>query len=196
MEASHKVPKKKPNTQKPSLLVAPPTLFDPIFQGAVILLTTHKREGAMGFNIARQTSLRFYEMLETLSIKPKVPDRSVLVGGPVAKNSGFVLYEHPKNAPLGPGISISPKLSISPAKEILEAAAHGELPGKFELIIGYAGWAAGKLEEELNQGIWLHTHFQGDLAFDIPFGDRWRKSYENLGLSPMAFVQVPGGAQA
>ena len=191
-----KLPRPKEPEYDPSYLVAPPTLFDPFFQNAVILLASHKGDGAMGFNIAKRTNLRFYEMLQNLSIIPKVPDRQVLLGGPVSKNSGFILYEHAKNNPLGAGIPITNRLSISPTREILEAAAHGMLPGRFELIIGYAGWGPGKLEEEFKKGVWLHTHFYNEMIFETSLEDRWQRAYARLGVSPVGFINVPGGAQA
>ena len=196
MQQTHNPVKITTPSQNPYFLIAPPAMHEASFQSAVILLTADSKEGAMGFNIARQTSLRFYEMLETLKIKPTVPDRSVLVGGPVSKNSGFVLYEHKTNKQLAPGIPINPNLSISPAKEILEAAALGKLPGRFELIIGYAGWGPGRLEAEFKKGIWMPTDFLPELMFDVPFAERWRRVYDNIGVSPLGFINVYGGAQA
>ena len=120
------------NNLTPSFLVAPPALLDEHFKNSVTVLSAHEeKDGSMGFTISNQSPIRFYELLSTLSIKAKVPDKKVLVGGPLQKNTGFILYEHRKNKPVIGGISLCSTISISPAKEILEMAAHGELPGRF-----------------------------------------------------------------
>jgi putative transcriptional regulator len=180
----------------PSFLAAPPSLIDSIFKNAVIAVAMHQEEGAMGFVISRQTELSFHELLEDLAIKPKVADRTVLYGGPVSKNSGFLLYEHEPNIPLTPGLILCDTISITPSRELLDKAAAGKLPGRFELILGYAGWGPGQLELELCGGGWLNTPFYPEIMFDVPVSERWNHTYSQVGVSPYAFMNVPGGAQA
>ncbi len=180
----------------PSFLAAPPSLVDDIFKNAVIAVAMHQDEGAMGFIISRQTELSFHELLEDLSIKAKVADRTVLYGGPVSKNSGFVLYEHRANKPLTPGLFLCDTISITPSRELLDKAAAGKLPGRFELILGYAGWGPGQLETELCGGGWLNTPFYPEIMFDVPLSERWNHTFSQVGVSPYAFMTVPGGAQA
>ena len=156
----------------------------------------HEDEGAMGFIISRSTPLSFHELMDDLSIQPKVANQRVLYGGPVSGNSGFILYEHKKDEPLSSGLVLSDTISISPSRELLETAAAGKLPGRFELILGYAGWGPGQLETELDAGGWLHTPFYPDVLFDVPLDERWYHTFSQAGISPMAFMSVPGGAKA
>jgi putative transcriptional regulator len=123
-------------------------------------------------------------------------EKPVLFGGPVEKNSGFLLYEHEDEDPLAPGFMITDNLSISPARKLLDDAAQGLLPGRFELLLGYSAWSKGQLKQELSRGDWLHTPFSMELIFDVPPEERWLRSYEFLGIAPYRFVHVPGGAQA
>ena len=180
----------------PGFLVAPPPLSDPNFDHSLVLLAAHEDSGSMGFIVNRISTLRLHDLLAELDIDVLVADRPVLSGGPVSGFSGFVLYEHKENRILGPGIEVTPTISISPSKEILEAAAQGRLAGRFELLLGYAGWGPQQLEQELERGSWMHAPFDPELLFDVPMEQRWQESYARLGVNPFGFVNVPGGAQA
>lgn len=180
----------------PGFLVAPPPLSDPNFDRSVVLLAAHEDEGSMGFIINRPSEMKLHELLKELEIAPTVADRTVLIGGPVSGSSGFVLYEHPENDPLAPGIEVSPTISLTPSREVLEAAALGKLSGRFELLLGYAGWAPQQLDEELTRGSWLHAPFDAELLFDVPMSQRWEETYARLGVNMLGYINVPGGAQA
>ncbi|MEI6806297.1 MAG: YqgE/AlgH family protein [Myxococcaceae bacterium] len=162
----------------------------------VMLLAMHQEESAMGFILNRQTKLSFHELMPDLKIEPKIQDRRVLWGGPVSKNSGFLLYEHAPNRALDQGLFITETLSISPSKKLLEKAALGELKGRFDLILGYVAFGPGKLEQDLNKGTYLHSAFYEEIALKIPLSERFEHAFGQLGLSPIAFMNVVGGAQA
>ena len=180
----------------PAILTAPPNLTDTNFAGSVILLAMHETDGAMGFIISQASNLSFHELLADLSIEPKIDEQRVLSGGPVSKSSGFVMYEHKKRRPIAPGISLCDTMSISPSRELLEMAAAGALPGRFDLILGYAGWGPGQLDKEIANGGWMLSPFFPEILFDVPLRDRWFQSFAHLGISPLGFTHVPGGAQA
>lgn len=180
----------------PGFLVAPPPLEDPNFDRTVVLLAAHESTGSMGFIVNRRSEMSLHGLLTELEIKVRVEDRPVLVGGPVSGFSGFVMYEHAKGMPLAPGIEISPTLSVSPSRELLEAAARGDLHGRWELLLGYAGWGEDQLEQELQRGSWLHAPYDPELLFDVALADRWDEAYARLGIAPFGFMMVPGGAQA
>jgi putative transcriptional regulator len=180
----------------PGFLLAPPPLSDPNFDRSLVLLAVHESGGSMGFIVNRPSEITLHQLLKELEITPRIDDRAVLIGGPVSGFSGFVLYEHDVGRPLGPGIEVSSSISISPSREILEAGARGDLPGRFDLLLGYAGWAPLQLEGELERGAWLHAPFDPELLFEVPMKDRWQETYDRLGVSPLGFMNVPGGAQA
>ena len=180
----------------PGFLLAPPPLADPNFDKTLVLLAAHEPTGSMGFIVNRASEMMLHALLKELEIAPVIGDRQVMIGGPVSGFSGFVLYEHRSGEPLAPGIEVSETISVSPSREVLESAARGRLPGRFDLLLGYAGWAAEQLETELNRGSWLHAPFDAELLFDVPVTQRWEESYARLGVNPIGFMSVRGGAQA
>lgn len=182
----------------PGFLIAPPALDDPNFERTLIIVGVHEDDGSMGFVITRQSDLMLHDVLKELDIDPHVTvvDRPVLLGGPVSGFTGFLLYEHARDKPLAAGIQLSETLSISPSRELLESAAAGELSGRFELVLGYAGWGPGQLDAELQRGGWLHTAFDESLVFGTHTSERWDAVYDALGVSPLNVINVPGGAQA
>jgi putative transcriptional regulator len=180
----------------PGFLIAPPTLNDPSFARALVVLAIHETDGSMGFIVNRTGEMTLKTLLDELEITSSVPDRPVLLGGPVSSYSGFVLYTHDEETPLAPGIRVSSTISVSPSRELLERAARGALPGRFELVMGYAGWGPGQLDAELERGGWLHSAFDAEVLLDIPSDRRWDEVYQRLGVLPEEFISVPGGAQA
>ncbi len=162
----------------------------------IMLLAMHQEDSAMGFILNRQTQLSFHELMLDLSVKPIIPDRRVLWGGPVSKNSGFLLYEHKAHEPLDEGLPISETVSISPSKRLLERAAMGEIQGRFDLILGYMGFGKGQLERELKNGLYLHAPSSNDILLKTPLSERFGQAFHQLGHTPMAFMNVQGGAQA
>ncbi len=181
----------------PSLLVAPPSLLSPPFNESVIILAGHQKNGSLGFILNRPTGITIRELMDDNTDHDLAhTEKPVMFGGPVEKNSGFVIYEHDDDEVLAPGFMITKNLSISPARSLLEKAAAGELPGQFDLYLGYASWSKNQLAQELNRGDWLHSPLFFDLIFDVPHEERWLRCYEQLGIHPYAFMHVPGGAQA
>lgn len=150
----------------------------------------------MGFVLNRRTQLSFHELIQDLSIEASIPDRRVLWGGPISKNSGFIIYEHEPSKPLDEGLTISESISISPSKWLLERSAAGEMPGNFDLLLGYIGFKPGQLEEELSKGRYVHMPFFPEIALNVPISERFQKAFESLGHTSMSFMNVQGGAQA
>jgi putative transcriptional regulator len=185
-----------PGALAPGFLLAPPSMSDANFDKTLVLLAAHEDAGSMGFIVNRPSEMKLHALLEELEITPRIDDRVVMLGGPVSGFSGFVLYEHDPGLPLAPGIEVSDRISVSPSREILESAARGQLKGRFELLLGYAGWAPEQLDGELVRGGWLHAPFDAELLFDVPVEERWQEAYARLGVNPAGFITVPGGAQA
>ncbi|MEM7589080.1 MAG: YqgE/AlgH family protein [Myxococcota bacterium] len=180
----------------PGFLVAPAGSVNSEFTNAVVALGLHETEGAVGFIVNRPMKVTLHELVKDLDIQPKIPDRPVLFGGPVSRHSGFVLYEHAKNKPEAPGFFLCDTVSVSPSRELLDAVATGEFKGHFEVLMGYVGWESHQLDNELGEGGWLHMPFSPTVVFDTPAAGRWSHVFHRLGLSPLSFIRVRGGAQA
>ena len=165
------------------LLLAMPNMGDPRFERAVICMCEHSADGAMGI-IVNQPALHieFEELMEQLEIP--LPDNhaevSVFTGGPVEPNRGFVL--HSADYTQDSSLVISEIVAVTATVEILRALAASEGPSRSLLALGYAGWAPGQLEDEIQQNAWLHTDLDMDLLFTTEPELKWPLAMAKLGV--------------
>jgi putative transcriptional regulator len=164
-------------------LIAMPTLKDPNFERTVTLLCAHNEDGAMGIVINRPTHLKVGAMLERLDFKPvKSPlyGQPVYLGGPVQTDWGLVLHR-PCNE-YHHTIPVSDDLGISMSRDIFAAIAAGEGPKEAIIALGYAGWGAGQLEQEIAENAWLAGPVDLDILFGIGADRRWQAAATLLGV--------------
>ena len=172
----------------PGFLVAAPVLLDPNFRRTVVLLVDHRPEGSLGFVINRPANVRLPGMLDALSVRepaPQPPDAPVLVGGPVAPDTGWLIFElaadHAFNSEV---VRVSPRLAVSASRELLEFTIRGQGPQRLILVLGYAGWGPGQLDSEIAQGAWIPVDLDETVVFDTPYEDRWATALRSLGIDP------------
>lgn len=175
---------------KDCFLVAMPGLEDPNFARSVTYIFEHSKDGAMGIVINLPLTITVQNIFESMNIKSdaeifhQIP---VLAGGPVQPERGFIL--HPNVSPQsGPSpwqstLMLNSFLSITTSKDILEAIATGNGPEKMLIALGYAGWEANQLEEEIKQNSWLHTKATPNILFDTPYHARWQKTLDQMGIT-------------
>jgi putative transcriptional regulator len=172
-------------------LVAMPGMADDRFARAVIYVCAHSAEGAMGIVLNRPASdLNFPDLLVQLDIVPEaerisLPKRvgrmQVLMGGPVETSRGFVLHSSDffienSTLPIDEGICLTATL------DILKAIAKGDGPQSAVLALGYAGWAPGQLETEINQNGWLHCSADLELIFGQDTEHKYTKALRKIGI--------------
>ena len=178
------------------LLIALPGMSDPRFDRSVIFVCAHSLEsGAMGLCINKPLGLNFRELVEKLEIEvvPQTPDFPILYGGPVDTGRGFVLhsndYESEKST-----LPISEDVSLTATLDILRAIANGKGPRKSVFALGYAGWDAGQVEEEIRANSWVHCDADADLLFgDAPDG-KWAAAITKLGIDISGLTANTGRA--
>ena len=156
------------------MLIASPAMQDERFARSVIYMCAHSSEGAMGIVVNRPAAhISFPDLLVKLDIIPRaeviqLPSRAgdvtVLKGGPVETERGFVLHSadffiENSTLPIDEGICLTATL------DILKAIARGNGPASAILALGYAGWAPGQLENEMQQNGWLHCSADRELIF-------------------------------
>ena len=177
------------------LLVAMPGISDPRFEHAVILICAHGSDHAMGLRLDRPVD---GVDLKTVLDKLEAPapegavGRAVLVGGPVERERGFVLHTDDwmigdDSLPFGDG------LAMTGTREALAAmtdAVSG--PRRSTLLLGYAGWGEGQLEDELAENVWLTAQADLDLIFDADHESKWRRALAQLGVDA-AMLSSQGG---
>lgn len=166
------------------LLVAMPSLADPNFSHSVTLICEHNERGALGLVINRPLEMRMSEVLDQLSLKTddtKLREMPVLGGGPVQRDRGFVLHR-PGPQDWESTMPISETLHVTTSRDILAAMAKGSGPKTAAIALGYAGWEAGQLDEELLQNAWLTVPCDDSLIFELPFEQRWHAAARLIGI--------------
>jgi putative transcriptional regulator len=176
----------------PGFLVAAPGLKDPSFRESVVLLVDHRDEGALGFVVNRPADISFRSVLEELDLagarrpSPEVP---VLVGGPVAPHTGWIVYDPAlRSVPEDARIEVGPTVEVSASRAVLEALSTAPDGRRHLLVLGYAGWGAGQLDAELLEGSWIPVDLDASVVFDTPYEERWSAALAQLGVDPRHLV--------
>jgi putative transcriptional regulator len=173
------------------MLIAMPTMGDDRFARSVIYMCVHSTEGAMGIVVNQPAPhISFTDLLVQLEVVPaaeliQLPSRAggvqVLKGGPVDTQRGFVLHSSDffienSTVPIDEGISLTATL------DILKAIARGEGPQSAILALGYAGWAPGQLESEIQHNGWLHCSADAELIFGQDTDGKYERALKKIGI--------------
>ena len=149
-------------------LIAMPNMVDPNFARSLTYICEHNEQGAFGLVVNRPIEM-------TLSA-----DFPVYFGGPVQVDRGFVLHR-----PAGAWqstLSVRDDVALTTSKDILEAVGKGQGPEQIFVSLGYSGWAAGQLEQELGQNAWLTVAADLDVVFNVPPEQRFQAAVDLLGI--------------
>lgn len=178
------------------MLIASPLIGDPRFDRSVVFMCSHGEDQAMGLVINRSMDgLRLPELLDQLDIEggSGAPDAPVFDGGPVSQDRGFVLHSLDVN--LGPAtLAVGPDLGLTATKEILASLASNAPPDRFLMTLGYAGWDAGQLEDEIGANAWLVCEAENDLVFASDEGLKWNAALKTIGVTPEFLASSSGHA--
>lgn len=177
------------------LLIAMPSMMDPNFYRTVTYICEHSEHGTLGLVINRPLDMDLGQVFEQLSLgspKPELASRPVLRGGPVQLERGFVLHE--SNERWDSTVPVSPSINVTTSQDILSAMAAGTGPERAIVALGYAGWGAGQLEQEISANAWLSVPAVPQIIFDTPFEARWQEAAALLGVDLAAIA--PGAGHA
>ena len=175
------------------LLIAMPGLADPNFSSTVTLICEHNDDGALGIIINRPLTLTLSGLFNQLSVEDADSEAAsdpVIAGGPVGIERGFVL--HGKEHSFENTLVVSDDIQLTLSRDVIDAMAVGDGPEKSLVAIGYAGWEAGQLEEEMLANSWLSVTATPELVFDTPFEERWESAARLLGVD-MASISPDAG---
>ena len=166
----------------PSLLLSMPQMQDPNFARTVVLLCEYAADGAFGLVLNRPTDMPAREMVR---LQPPVAggnDLPLFIGGPVQPDRGWILLAE------APGVEeyrrLHDGLYLSSSPDLLRTVLGQRPAPRARVIAGYAGWAAGQLDDELAQSAWLIADVQLDLVFDIDPAVVWETAIRRLGADP------------
>jgi len=170
-------------------LIAMPGMADPNFAGTVIYLFEHNERGAMGLVVNRPTEVDLAMLFDKIELKLEIApllDQPVYFGGPVQVERGFVLHEPNPGTSYSSSLIIPGGLTMTTSKDVLEAVASGNGPRKFLMTLGYAGWGAGQLEEEITLNGWMNVPLSrqqmAEIIFDTPYSQRYERAMSHLGF--------------
>ncbi|MDH5300888.1 MAG: YqgE/AlgH family protein [Gammaproteobacteria bacterium] len=164
-------------------LIAMPSLDDPNFYHSVTYICEHSEQGALGLVINRQTDISLGEVLSQMDLEwpeQSLADQIVLLGGPIEQERGFILH-----SPAGDwdsSIRITDDLALTTSLDILEAISEGYRPDRLLITLGYAGWTAGQLEQEMVANAWLTGPADPKILFDLPIEQRWEAAARSVGV--------------
>jgi putative transcriptional regulator len=180
-------------------LIAMPGMADDTFAGAVVYLCEHTEKGALGLVINKPIDITLKNLFEKVELdlaSPTLAEQPVFFGGPVQTERGFVLHEHLGDAegPYSSTLSIPGGLAMTTSKDVLEALSSGHGPKRLLVTLGYSGWAAGQLEDELGRNGWLTVDARPEIIFDTPVEQRYDRALSLLGIDPNMLSQEAGHA--
>ena len=163
-------------------LIAMPTLRDPIFAHAITFICEHSKEGALGIVINHPLELKLGEIFKQLDLDEHGPNANMQVvsGGPVQMDRGFVL--HPHGQKWESTVEVSDDISLTASRDVIVALAKNNGPKKALVALGYAGWGAGQLEDEIAANSWLTVPADSEIIFDTPSEQRWAAASKHLGI--------------
>lgn len=176
-------------------LIAMPGMADENFAGTVVFVCEHSARGALGLIINRPSDITVKELFERVGLDTSgLPAaQAVLQGGPVQTERGFVLHEATDTA-FASSLDIPGGLQMTTSKDVLEHMAAGTGPARSLIALGYSGWNAGQLEEELGQNGWLTVEADPSVLFDTPVEARFNAAMALLGFNPAMLSQTAGHA--
>jgi putative transcriptional regulator len=175
----------------PGLLVATPSLRCPFFNHTVVLLVEHDDDGALGFVVNRPSETPVTSLISGLEIEDLRAEvgGQVWVGGPVAPDTGWVLFD-PSSGDTRDveAVHLSSEVAVSASREFLEKLASGRGPDRYAVLLGYAGWGPGQLDDEIRDGSWIWVDLDAALVFDEEHAERWTAALASLGIDPARVV--------
>jgi len=185
----------RPDWLTGQILIAMPSMRDPRFAQSVIFLCAHSNEGAMGVLLNRPLKTpKFPDLLRKLGIEPNPPRREISLGqgGPVDDNRGFVL--HSADWVTEGSLDVDGSHVLTASLEVLHAIAEGGGPAQARLVLGYAGWDAGQLDEEIRQNSWLSVPADDAIVYDAVYQTKWQRALAKLGIDPGRLSGAAGRA--
>lgn len=173
--------------KKGEFLIAEPFLNDPNFERSVILLCEHTENGSLGFVINQETNLFLGDVLEE-NVYPEIP---LYLGGPVEKNTLHFLHRRPDLIPESLEVHKGIYWGGNFEKAKTELNAFHLNSEDIRFFVGYSGWSAGQLEEEMNQKTWIPTPSDPEFLFDTPPKNFWREVLKRMGGEYRAIAHYP-----
>lgn len=179
-------------------LIAMPAMEDPFFSKTLIYIAEHNDQGALGVIVNRPIDMNLATLFENIDVPFEADDSAnlgknpILFGGPVQTDRGFVLHR-----PIGDWqstLAVNNDVGLTSSRDVLQAVAREGRPNQLMVTLGYSGWGAGQLENELAQNTWLTVAADQRILFDLPYEERLASALEILGIDFTHLAEKAGHA--
>ena len=181
-------------------LIAMPGMLDDNFARTVVYMCEHTDKGALGLVINRPINITLKGLFDKIELslgRQDLEDQPVYFGGPVQTERGFVLHDKigMDDGPFNSTLRIAGgALEMTTSRDVLEAISSGAGPRRMLVTLGYSGWSAGQLEEEITRNGWLTVDADPAVIFDTPVEQRYERALSLLGFDPLMLSQEAGHA--
>ena len=179
------------------VLIAMPNMPDPKMEQAVLFLCAHSEKGAMALCLNKLVqNITFFDLLRQLRIRPQsrtINGLPVQFGGPVETGRGFVLHTQ-DYASQDTTVRVGNAVGLTATVDVLKAIADGKGPKQAMVALGYAGWGAGQLENEIQRNGWLTCPADEYLLFGNNLTYKWEHAIRKLGVNPAQLSRDAGRA--
>jgi len=180
-------------------LIAMPGMAGDTFAGSVVYLCEHTDKGALGLVINKPIDIKLKNLFEKVELtldRDDLAEAPVYFGGPVQTERGFVLHERlsDNGGHYNSSLQIPGGLEMTTSKDVLEALSNGSGPKKVLVTLGYSGWGAGQLEDEMRRNSWINVGAAPEIIFDTPVEQRYDKALSLLGIDARMLSQEAGHA--
>jgi len=177
------------------LLLAMPGKVMGSLADTVIYVCEHTDQGALGLVINRPTDLTVGDLLKRLDLPLSLEigarqEAPVFFGGPVQTDRGFVLHRPARG--YGSSIRLG-DIALTTSRDVLQDVAVGKGPDDLLITLGYAGWGAGQLEDEISQNAWLTVEASNQILFDMPPEKRYEAGLAKLGIKSAIMLSGEAG---
>lgn len=181
-------------------LIAMPGMANDTFAGTVVYLCEHNADGALGLVINKPIDIKLRNLFEKVELtldRDDLAEAPVYFGGPVQTERGFVLHEkQPADSVAYNSTLAIPGggLEMTTSKDVLEALSNGNGPKRVLVTLGYSGWGAGQLEDEMGRNGWINVGATSEVIFDTPAEKRYERALSLLGIDLSVLSQEAGHA--
>lgn len=175
-------------------LIAMPDMDDPFFAESVVYVCEHNEDGALGVIINKPSPITMDLIFAAAdkNIPQRMQHESVMMGGPVQVDRGYVVH-----TPIGnwqSSLAVSDDIALTASRDVLENIVEPGAVEKALVSIGYSSWYKGQLERELADNVWLTVPADEHILFDLPYEHRYAAAFAKLGVDPKMLVTGAGHA--
>ncbi|AYH45388.1 YqgE/AlgH family protein [Azoarcus sp. DN11] len=176
-------------------LIAMPGMTDPNFSRTLTYIAEHNDQGALGIIVNRPIDMTLGALFERVELPLDAAgfaEQPVYFGGPVQTDRGFVLHR-----PAGEWhstLKVNEEAGLTSSRDILQAIGNTGQPSDVLVTLGYAGWTAGQLEQEIADNAWLTVRADLSIIFGLPSEERLAAAMQKLGIDFTNLSETAGHA--